>query len=688
MRQPGYFKKVRDKATERWEQLESDPDLAGPWRQLFFQVQSPRHVVSELLQNADDAGATCASVEIDNGQFVFTHNGFDFDEEQFASLCRFGFSNKRNLHTIGFRGVGFKSTFSLGDEVHLVTPTLSVSFAKQRFTEPRWTECEGTIDGLTEVRVNIQNHSIRQELESNLQEWRDSPASLLFFNNLRSLRIEEQEIRWESRGNGPFDDSEWMSVSVAPTEPYLVIRSHYEEFPEDALDEIKNERMATEDDTAFPPCRVEIVVGMEGRLFVVLPTGVKTQLPFGCNAPFIQDPARMKIKDPASSPTNAWLLERAGQLAADGMLAWVKQDHLAAEERCRAYGVIPDVDRTDRSIEGTCGTAVEKSFEASIETKRFLLTESGHLVSSGGCFAVPRELLEIWPAAQVSRGFSNDNMPILSRYVSAGDRVKLANWNHVANLSKFQVLEKLRLQRLPCPASWPQLLRLWDYVSDEVSRFGSNFRDIRIVPVKGKETLCSAGEVVRLGQRGTLERVDWEFLSSYLLTIDQDWVRLLQDRRNDSFTDGELPVDRVRSALSVLQTLRLNDTTGVDQVLSKVTDAFFSDTSSLTISDCVRLAHISAKLSANLPDGFRFVTQDGTLRSVANRPLLADIDGSLDQFVDELWYRQNTVHDAYSETSETCTDEEWRRWVRSPASRLRSFVPITSIRKTVGSRAE
>ena len=100
MRPPEYFKRIRIDASNRWDQLEGDPELAGPWHQLFRQVQIPRHVVSELLQNADDAGATEATVVINNGEFVFSHNGEDFNEEQFASLCRFGFSNKRTLHTI------------------------------------------------------------------------------------------------------------------------------------------------------------------------------------------------------------------------------------------------------------------------------------------------------------------------------------------------------------------------------------------------------------------------------------------------------------------------------------------------------------------------------------------------------------------------------------------------------------
>jgi hypothetical protein len=145
MQPPSYFNNIQRRASERWDQLEHDPELAGPWHQLFRQVQSPRHVVSELLQNADDAGAKSASVRIEDNTFIFEHDGADFDAEQFASLCRFGFSNKRTLRTIGFRGVGFKSTFSLGDTVEVRTPTLAVCFKKKRFTQPVWLNCKKTL---------------------------------------------------------------------------------------------------------------------------------------------------------------------------------------------------------------------------------------------------------------------------------------------------------------------------------------------------------------------------------------------------------------------------------------------------------------------------------------------------------------------------------------------------------------
>ena len=42
-------------------------------------------------------------------------------------------------------------------------------------------------------------------------------------------------------------------------------------------------------------------------------------------------------------------------------------------------GLLPDVDREDSTIEGSCGAIVEESFEARIEGTEFLLTETGPL---------------------------------------------------------------------------------------------------------------------------------------------------------------------------------------------------------------------------------------------------------------------------------------------------------------------
>ncbi len=688
---PVYFEHIRRKAAQRWVQLEQDPELAGPWHQLFKQVQSPRHVVSELLQNADDAGATEASVNIGGNEFVFSHNGQDFIEEHFASLCRFGYSNKRALHTIGFRGVGFKSTFSLGDEVRLFTPTLSVAFHRMRFTEPVWIGRNGSMASRTEVRVPIKDEHRQRELQKNLEEWLRSPASLLFFRAIRCLRIGQQEVRWISGGSGPVRNSEWMALSTNPEIKYLLLRSEAEDFPVDALDEIRQERMlSVEEDPSFPPCRVEIILGMEGRLFVILPTGVKTKLPFACNAPFVQDPARVKIKDPEISPTNRWLLKRAGELAANGMLEWLRREDLEIEGRCKAYALFPDVDRDDNSLEGCCATIVEEAFEETIKNEQFLLTEDGNLVAREECISVPSEVLGIWTPDQVTKLFDKNNRPILHRNISSADRKKLINRNCFEELDRTDVLNILESKHLPKPGTWRKLLALWVYVSGDVTghHYYYNHRGVRIVPVQGKDVLYAAGDVVRLGEKKLLRsHDDWEFLSEHLLVVNPNWLRFLaKQRRKAEQRNDDVLGEQVETASAVLKALGLDDSSDVSRVIEQVADDVFSQ-GECPLEDCVRLAQIAAKLGASARNSFQFVMRNGDRKSI-DQHIIADVNGDLDRFVTDEWYEEHVLHDEYWRKFTSCTESEWRQWITSGRSGLLTFVPLIPVQHHVWSRDE
>ncbi len=59
---PPYLEDIRARAAKRWVQLEQDPELAGPWHQLFKQVRAQTRRFG-APPNADDAGATEATVE-------------------------------------------------------------------------------------------------------------------------------------------------------------------------------------------------------------------------------------------------------------------------------------------------------------------------------------------------------------------------------------------------------------------------------------------------------------------------------------------------------------------------------------------------------------------------------------------------------------------------------------------------
>ncbi len=676
---PEYFERIRESASKRWDQLEQDPELAGPWHQLFKQVQSPRHILSELLQNADDAGATYASVQIENGVFIFRHNGEDFIEEHFRSLCGFGYSNKRVLHTIGFRGIGFKSTFSLGDKVEIYTPTLSIAFDNHRFTEPIWLDTPLRNDGVTEIRVEIKDKHRQLEVKKNLKEWLNSPVSLLFFKNISHLNIQDSEVQWRSIGPGPVKDTEWVELVNKNEKPYLIARSEFKQFPNDALTEIKQERMVDMDeDNEFPPCQVEIVLGADGRLFVVLPTGVETSLPFACNAPFIQDPARLKIKDPETSPTNRWLLKRIGRLAVSVMLQWLRQKDISIPERSNAYDLLPEIELDDSSLEGICAIIAIEHFEKIIKNKKYLLTDEGELKQANQSLIIPSEIIEIWSVKQAISFLDELNRPALTSHVSNMNQSKLIDRKVIEKITKTHLLNILKRKHMPKTENWHKLLNLWAYIASEFSGYWPSFdaNDINIIPVQGKEVLYAARDVVRLDKKKILKsNEELAFLSKYLLAFDNEWVLFLskQQKKTEDIKEDVIK-KKIESAYSILKTTGHDTSSNISKIIEQVALKFFEQ-DEITISDCVQLTQIAAKFGAKVNNSFKYITENEYIHSVTDI-VLFDIDGNLEQIVPHHWSSKHLLHSDYSKNFKSCTNEEWINWISSGRAGLFTFVPI------------
>lgn len=685
MRPPPYFDVVRTEASRRWDQLEADPELAAPWHQLFSQVQSPRHVLSELLQNADDAGATEAFAELTDGVFTFGHNGRDFTEEEFRSLCRFGYSNKRVLHTIGFRGVGFKSTFSLGSVVELRTPTLAVAFVSRRFTEPRWIEGARAGARLTTVRIELSDAKRERELRRNLGTWIASPLSLLFFRNVTRFRVGEDEIRWLVRGAGPLADSEWIELEGSDDGRLLRIRSQPEPLPEEAVDEIRRERLLTEGEGFdLPPASVEIVLGAPSRLYVVLPTEVDVELPFACNAPFVQDPARDRIKDPVLSATNHCLLNRAGALAAAAMLAWLGNEKLPMPDRAAAYGLLPDPEGDEKtdSLPSACRRIVRESFVDGVENEAFLLTDEGALVPSERSFILPVELCDVWSPTQASKLFDPLGRPPLSRFVaeSARDVLEAHGFSH--RVPESSVVRPLRSKIVPRPTSWARLLDLWVFLAPLLPAHASftTSSGLRIVPVPDSASLTSADRVVNLqGKVKSLSADDMRFVSEHAKVVDPAWLRYL--RRADRGHEGDREI-----ALTLLARLGLDQQSGVSKLINRVAGSVFSATR-VTRRDAVHVAHLAARVNAKVTLGssFEFITIDGHRRD-ADGTLFVDLDSSLGSLLSDKWMRSRVLHSAYSKPSSTCSQDQWRTWVMSANAPLLVAPPLEARRERIRGR--
>jgi hypothetical protein len=85
----------------------------------------------ELIQNADDAGASLFGLHEFNSGFVVGNNGRPFTAQDVEALCRSGSSNKaRGGSTIGYRGIGFKSVVNLAKEIYVLSGDFAFFFNK------------------------------------------------------------------------------------------------------------------------------------------------------------------------------------------------------------------------------------------------------------------------------------------------------------------------------------------------------------------------------------------------------------------------------------------------------------------------------------------------------------------------------------------------------------------------------
>jgi hypothetical protein len=672
---PDFFDKIANKAKKRWDQLEQDPELAAPWWQLFSQVQSPRHVLSELLQNADDAKASWAKATIEDDTFIFEYNGEDFSESDLASICKFGYSNKRQLHTIGFRGIGFKSTFSLGDTVHVRTPSLSFKFNRERFTEPHW-DSNALDTSHIYIQLKIKDDERRISLEENFTQWSSNPASLLFFRNISHIDIAGQVISKSSVGEGPVTRSEWIDLSGREVSRVLVVRSDEEEFPPDALDEVRKERMT--EDIDLPPCSIDIVYGLEGRqrLYAILPTDVLTELPFSCNAPFIQDPARTGIKDPHSSPTNRWLVRRCADLLTKTMTEWLGNRQLELAERAVAYNLLPPVEVERKTIADSVAWQIKDVFKETFLGKEIILTSSGEVVRGNSCLCPPANLFKIWEPEEILDILGSSHTATLSREISENQRKRLVAWKWIHSLERQDVVRALdSSSRVARPNSMEKLLVLWIYMEPAIRSDwkGDLSPRLSIVPNGESPYLKAAAGVINPGDESDpLVLAVVELVKGLISTIDLGWLKFLKTQ------DEPWAISQANKAFFVLEKIGLKTVTPIRSVIEKA----FPELDEKSPNYCntlVSMAHALAAADSVIPKNFPYVCADGTIRK-PEEDVLSQVSAEVFALLPESWIDEHELDDRYCSKFEICNFSNWKAWVSSSKSGLRSFARPSEIR--------
>jgi len=164
----------------------------------------------ELLQNADDAGATKFKI-IKNGDFLFiANNGRIFNEQDLESLCRSASSNKVRGETIGYRGIGFKSVVGFAKEIHILSGDYEITFSKER--------TKSEIPNATRVPLIRVPHSLYNETKELLSPITNNLLNENFTTIFVFSGVTAQEIHLEFDS---FDTTSLMFLrNISKTEFY------------------------------------------------------------------------------------------------------------------------------------------------------------------------------------------------------------------------------------------------------------------------------------------------------------------------------------------------------------------------------------------------------------------------------------------------------------------------------------
>lgn len=133
-----YFEALYRDRSESADTFEK-PSNRTMWRSIVEKYSDQAHFIYELIQNADDAGATSARFVLESDRLIFAHNGTrhfsisnpstedsDFEKGKTGdinAITGIAFSNKKTQENkIGKFGVGFKAVFQYTSTPHIYDP--------------------------------------------------------------------------------------------------------------------------------------------------------------------------------------------------------------------------------------------------------------------------------------------------------------------------------------------------------------------------------------------------------------------------------------------------------------------------------------------------------------------------------------------------------------------------------------
>lgn len=291
----------------------------------------PSHFIYELLQNADDAGATEVKFSLNESKISFQHNGAVFGFDNIKAITEIGRSTKvDDVNAIGKFGAGFKSVFAVTNSprVHsgnwhfqIVDFIVPDHISDLHDGEDRWTEFE-----LPFNKPDVLPKDTYERLAIRLRELEGE--SLLFLHHIKCIEwstVHDQGLYALSINNDRATLSSQVSDQDTCITDYIVCENaiHIEAT---CLRLVVAYRLGADG---------RIVPVHNSKLFVFFPTNERTGFHFLVHAPYKTTPSRETI--PFDDPENNAITQGLAQLIANS-IAQLKTSGLLNQQ---AYNVLP-----------------------------------------------------------------------------------------------------------------------------------------------------------------------------------------------------------------------------------------------------------------------------------------------------------------------------------------------------------
>jgi hypothetical protein len=297
------------------------------------------HFIYELLQNAQDTGATNVAFRLKRDGLTFEHDGRPFSAGDIYAITDIGESNKVDDDKIGRFGVGFKAVFAYSETPTIHSPTFS--FRIEDLVLPNEVPPLDNLEGLTCFLFPFNNPKkdpqiAYEEVAVGLAEL--SEMALLFLPSLSS-------ISWSIEGGISGEllriphSAEHMEI-LRQTSDEQPVALHFLRFdePVEGLGK-QNVSVAfqlgfTGEVTKYEPGRplagqLRIVAADPGQVAVFFPAEKETSgLRFHLHAPFVPELSRASVKE---TPANTPLFEQLAQLSAKSLHRIKEMGLLSAE---------------------------------------------------------------------------------------------------------------------------------------------------------------------------------------------------------------------------------------------------------------------------------------------------------------------------------------------------------------------